>query len=148
MSLPGEVSITAMIRRMSSAVCCPSESAVTALDSRNKHCDASCVFPKVEQWLRGFMDADFVFTDSFHGMVFAIIFHKPFAVVANASRGLSRFESLTSLLGLGDRLVSEKERSRLPEMDRDVDFDRVEERLCGFRTVSEEFLFSALEGEI
>ncbi len=118
------------------------------LDSRNRHCDASCVFPKVEQWLRGFMDADFVFTDSFHGMVFAIIFHKPFAVVANASRGLSRFESLTSLLGLGDRLVSEKERSRLPEMDRDVDFDRVEERLCGFRTVSEEFLFSALEGEI
>ena len=37
-----------------------------------------CVFPPVTDWLRGFMDAEYVVTDSFHGTVFSIIFNKPF----------------------------------------------------------------------
>lgn len=32
-----------------------------------------CVFPPVEEWIRGFIDAEFVITDSFHGTVFSII---------------------------------------------------------------------------
>ena len=31
-------------------------------------------FPAIEKWLKGFYDAKFVLTDSFHGMVFSIIF--------------------------------------------------------------------------
>lgn len=50
--------------------------------------------PSVESWLRGFMDAKFVVTDSFHACVFSIIFGKPFMVVANENRGISRFTSL------------------------------------------------------
>ena len=60
--------------------------------------------PPVEQWLRGFMDAKFVVTDSFHGSVFSILFNKPFIVIGNAERGLSRFTSLLHSFGLGDRL--------------------------------------------
>ena len=61
--------------------------------------------PPMEQWLRGFMDAKFVVTDSFHGCVFSIIFNKPFIVIGNAERGLSRFTSLLYSLGLEDRLI-------------------------------------------
>lgn len=50
--------------------------------------------PPVEQWLRGFMDAEFVVTDSFHACVFAIIFGKPFHVVGNQERGMARIASL------------------------------------------------------
>ncbi len=32
----------------------------------------------VEQWLASFEESDFVVTDSFHGMVFSILFRKPF----------------------------------------------------------------------
>jgi len=64
-----------------------------------------CVFPPVEEWIRGFMDARFVITDSFHGTVFAILFNKPFLSLANKSRGLSRFTSLLKLFHLEDRLV-------------------------------------------
>ena len=35
---------------------------------------------EIEQWMRLMMDADFVYTDSFHGTCFSIIFHKPFIV--------------------------------------------------------------------
>lgn len=64
-----------------------------------------CVFPSVTAWLRAFMDADMVITDSFHGCVFSIIFNKPFWVIGNEGRGMARFESLLSLYDLQDRLI-------------------------------------------
>lgn len=62
--------------------------------------------PPLEQWLRGFYDAEFVVTDSFHACVFSILFDKPFVVVGNADRGMSRFNSLLAMFGLEDRLVT------------------------------------------
>lgn len=59
----------------------------------------------VEQWLRSFDDAEFVFTDSFHGCVFSIIFRKQFLVIGNKERGLSRFLSLVKQFSLEDRLI-------------------------------------------
>lgn len=63
--------------------------------------------PPVEQWLRGFYDAEFVVTDSFHACVFSIIFGKPFVVFGNKQRGNSRFETLLSLFQLENRLISD-----------------------------------------
>ena len=66
-------------------------------------------YPPVSAWLRGFRDAEFVVTDSFHGCVFSIIFNKPFIAIGNAGRGMSRFHSLLKMFGLGNRLVLLKE---------------------------------------
>lgn len=63
----------------------------------------------VEKWLRAFYDAEFVITDSFHACVFSIIFNKPFIVYGNKERGLARFNSLLSIFGLEERIVSTKE---------------------------------------
>ena len=79
--------------------------------------------PPVERWLRGFMDAEFVVTDSFHACVFSILFHKPFVVIGNRKRGYSRFESLSRLFGLENRLienVSQFEPSLLKPLSDDV----------------------------
>ena len=62
--------------------------------------------PSVEQWLRGFYDAEFVITDSFHACVFSILFNKPFIAVGNKDRGMSRFTSLLSMFGLEKRLLT------------------------------------------
>lgn len=59
----------------------------------------------VELWLNGFREAKYVITDSFHACVFSIIFNKPFAVLPNNFRGLSRFETLLKTFGLDDRVV-------------------------------------------
>jgi hypothetical protein len=63
------------------------------------------VVPALEQWLAGFADADFVVTDSFHGCVLSILFHKRFIAVGNTGRGLARLQSLTEMFGLDQRLV-------------------------------------------
>ena len=62
--------------------------------------------PPVEAWLRGFYDAKFVVTDSFHACVFSILFEKPFIVYGNKDRGMARFHSLLSIYGLENRLVT------------------------------------------
>ncbi len=61
--------------------------------------------PPVEQWLRDFQESEFVVTDSFHACVFAIIFRKPFVVLGNKIRGVSRYESLFDMLSLRHHLL-------------------------------------------
>ena len=67
----------------------------------DKHADISeRVQPPLEQWLRNFRDAAFVVTDSFHACVFSIIFRKPFVVIGNKKRGMSRYDSLFKMLSM------------------------------------------------
>lgn len=51
----------------------------------------------VEQWLRSFWDSEYVITDSYHGVVFSIIFNKPYLLIRNEVRGNARFDSILKL---------------------------------------------------
>ena len=63
----------------------------------------------MEQWLRSFMDAEFVITDSFHGLVMSIVFNKPFYLFYNKERGNARFDSIMQILEVDpDNLNYEK----------------------------------------
>lgn len=66
--------------------------------------DGNISLPSIEDWLGLIKNAHYTVTDSFHGMVFSIIFHVPFVVVVNKQRGADRFESLLDRLNLKDRL--------------------------------------------
>ena len=71
-------------------------------------------------WLRGFYDAKFVFTDSFHACAFSINFNKPFLVYGNKERGMSRFVSLLSEFDLDDQLIDcyyETKNKKVKEID-------------------------------
>ena len=65
------------------------------------------VQPPLESWLRGFMDAECIVTDSFHACVFSIIFRKPFIVIGNKDRGLTRVNSLLKIFNLEENLIIE-----------------------------------------
>jgi len=98
--------------------------------------------PPVERWLRGFIDAEFVVTDSFHACIFSILFNKPFVVIGNKKRGYSRFESLLKLFGLEKRLienVTQFDSSMLNPISGDV-----YRKLDIYRNNSTEFLKEAL----
>jgi hypothetical protein len=79
--------------------------------------------PPMENWLRGFYDAEFVITDSFHACVFSIIFNKPFVVYGNKARGYARFQSLLSMFGLEDRIIYEF--SDYKKLSKSIDWDVV-----------------------
>lgn len=105
---------------------------------------ANCIYPPVESWIQGFMNAKFVVTDSFHGTVFSIIFHKPFIAIANKNRGTDRFVSLLTMLGLKDRLV-ESERDLDSVIYQAIDYNLVDEKLEKMKCFSLKFLKDNLQ---
>lgn len=100
----------------------------------------------VEEWLSYIENASFVLTDSFHGMVFSILFKKQFVVIGNHERGLSRFTSFLSSLDLEDRLLLSDKPSDLEAIiDSIIDYKTVTAKIEKLQEVSKQFLTDALE---
>ena len=70
------------------------------------------------------MDAKMVFTDSFHGCVFSIIFNKPFWVIGNDYRGNARFDSLLKLFNLENRRIRISEICNI-DLTEPIDWEQV-----------------------
>lgn len=93
-------------------------------------------------------NAEAVFTDSFHGTVFSIIFNKNFVVYERDKKGHSasknsRIYDLLSSLSLNNRLYSG---GALEEyFEKDIDYKDVEDKLQVLRKSSIEFLGNALK---
>lgn len=102
-----------------------------------------CVFPRVTTWLRAFMDAEMTIVDSFHGMVFSVIFNKPFWVIGNTARGMSRFTSLLNVFHLEDRLLDIDHLEQV-DISKPVDWDRVNAILEEKREGSKSLLLNEL----
>lgn len=115
----------------------PYASIKTALKDRPK---------PVEQWLRSFEEACFVVTDSFHGTVFSILHHRPFVVLANKGRGVSRIETLLSTFGLTERYIT-KDNQMLDAnwLLHGIDWGYVDNRLLKKRNEAKQFLINALD---
>lgn len=120
---------------------------VKQLNSIYKHKRTSNLMSKgsmlsVEDWVASFEAANFVITDSFHGMVFSIIFNKDFLVIINKDRGADRFYSLCKILGLESRLVTPESE----DLDRiePIDYSKVNETLNQLRVKSKQFLINSI----
>ena len=96
--------------------------------------------PKIEKWLQSFGSANFVVTDSFHGCVFSIIFNVPFIVIANPKRGVARFESILSSLGLIDRMVFPGDEIDFVKLCEPINWDEVNTKLEELKKYSFSFL--------
>lgn len=105
-------------------------------------------FYTLAEWVQAFKNAKYVVTDSFHGMVFAIIFNKNFVAIGNKSRGLSRFVSLLNVLGLKERFIYPEEAKDLVKADilsKDINYDEVNDIIQIWRKKSLDFLINSLK---
>lgn len=80
--------------------------------------------------------ADFIFTSSYHGMIFSLIFHKQF--FASFSENSDRAESLLTSLDLKDHLIPHK--SDIPTHIRKIDYTSIDLKINSLRSLSEKFL--------
>lgn len=103
----------------------------------------------VEDWIIGVKSSKFVLTNSFHGMVFSIIFHVPFAVVLSTGSAKSmndRFITLLSFLSLEDRMILDTEQNKIEELiNRNIDWDYVEVKINELRIKSTLFFNSYIK---
>jgi len=90
-------------------------------------------------------NANFVFTDSFHGVCFSILLNKPFISNPNPKRGHARFESLLPQLGLMNRFlhsISDFDDSLLES----IDYTKINAQIKEQSAISLQWLKSALGG--
>lgn len=78
-------------------------------------------------------DAKVVFTDTFHGAIFSVIFEKKFAVV---SKGTRKLAYLLKNLGLKQQKVSDEADSLFTVLEKDIDYASCNERLAKLREQS------------
>lgn len=110
------------------------------LNHQTQDCIEDCVFPRVTQWLRGYMDANFLVTDSFHGCAFAILFNIPFLAVGNQQRGMARFDSLLRQFNLTDRLIFSPKDITYDVIQSDINWKKVNKIRAKLKADSLEFL--------
>lgn len=98
----------------------------------------------VSTWLQKISSANFVLTDSFHGMVFSLIFKKQFVVINSNPKAITRMESLLSKLNLKHRIVQDIEESYKIIDDDFIDYKIVDQTLNKLKQKSQEKLTEIL----
>ncbi len=105
-------------------------------------------FPSIIDWLKYVDDADFIVTNSFHGMVFSIIFEKPFIVASRVGKYSyinDRIDTFLKKIGLEKCKVSNAKDfrdivSNFNEVQ--IDWNLVKQNLNAFRKAGFDFLSS------
>lgn len=109
---------------------------------------AEYIYPTIGEWLGHIASCTYLLTSSFHGVVFAIIFHRPFIACLRPETtfaGNGRITTLLENLGL-DHLIAPIDKSIDPDsiLSMPIDWDEVDRRLEAMRNSSIDFLRNAL----
>lgn len=101
--------------------------------------NVSHVGPAEFIWL--FANAKYIITNSFHGVVFSIIFEKEFWCIPHSTRG-SRMIDLMNLLGLSDRIIQPGEELNI---SKNICYEVVNELLESEKEFSIKYLKDSIE---
>jgi len=97
-----------------------------------------------KEFVELFCNAEFVVTDSFHGVCFAVNFSKPFVAVSAGKRA-NRISSLLSVLNLNETLVSSE--AEFSKTTLKFDFNLISEKLNNEREKSKKILLDSLSSK-
>ena len=100
-----------------------------------------------DQWVELIRDAEYICTDSYHGMVFSIIFKKQFLVMKRFRDGSkvsanTRIYEVLNKLGLMDRLWNGGD--IYSQMRHKIDYDLVDRKLESYRDLSYNYIKNIL----
>jgi len=95
----------------------------------------------VENWIALFRDASYVITDSYHGTIFSVIFHKDFISLANPLRGTERFKSLSEMFSLDSNILMQIPDSFMPAK---IEWNMIDEEIQRRQKEAMDFLKESL----
>ncbi len=105
-----------------------------------------CYPPAVKGWIEQIGGADIVVTDSFHGLVFSLLYHRQFAVIPINNGLSSRLLDLIKLVGLENRIFTSKDEliNNIEVLKEHIDYDKVDAILAKYRQQSIDYLIKSL----
>lgn len=99
--------------------------------------------PSPENWIKAIKCADFVFTDSFHGTVFSLIFNTPFLSLVNSKRGSARFLNLQELFDIHHLFIDQfDDISQFTQIPTSIDWENINSRIHDMVNTSFSYLRS------
>ena len=108
------------------------------------------VIPTPDDWIRLIRDSRFVVTNSFHGTVFSLLYHRPFVSLGwKRQEKNTRMRELLTRIGLADRLVDTDsiDDERIAKLaEGNIDWGYIDKELTSWRDSSIAYLANALEG--
>lgn len=96
-----------------------------------------------EEFVSYIANAQYVVTDSFHGTVFSLLFHKNMITIPHKTRG-GRTRNLMSIAGLNDRLMDTFDRDVI---ERVICWEKVDEKLAVEREKARHFIERVISNE-
>ncbi|MBQ9517723.1 MAG: polysaccharide pyruvyl transferase family protein [Eubacterium sp.] len=96
------------------------------------------------EWAELFKHAEYVYTGTFHGVVFSILSRKNFKVYASIKSRIKKIGALLEQFGIGDRTLTEE---TLLDKGENIDYDKVYEYIEKLRDSSSDYLYRAVSGE-
>ena len=104
--------------------------------------------PSTEEFLYYVKNCSYMVTDSHHGACMGIIYERPYVAITNASRGVTRFETVARAFGLEDRvLYSPSEAIGNSQIHKPIDYESVNERIKREACRAKSWLDNAFEKE-
>lgn len=101
----------------------------------------------IEEWLSSIYHAECVITNSFHCVVFCLLFHKPFRVVLDSLENVGmndRFYSLLSRCNLTNRMQT-FESMNLRDEALNINWSRTDELISEFSNIGKDFILTNLK---
>lgn len=94
-------------------------------------------------WIQNFYDSETIITDSYHGMLFSIIFKKNFYIFLNKKRGADRFISLLHDLKLKNRIIDLNNYNKV--IDEKIDWHNVDQELKKLKILSFNYINNIIQ---
>lgn len=88
-----------------------------------------------EDWLKAFLNAEIIFTDSYHGVLFSMMFHKRFWT----NNRCNRIESILNIAGLRNRFIDYGVNGA------EIDYSVADRRIDAFRNESRKYLSEMID---
>ncbi len=122
----------------------------------NMNCEIVNIFQKerqlsIPEWLYYISNSQLNIVDSFHGLIFSIIFHKNFVCISNEEGGNERFFSILEICGLKDKLIYCNELNEMvlkQKAELPIKWDYVEVALNKEREKSRAYIEKALSNNV
>lgn len=118
---------------------------VRSIGSLRREAGVICRYPEgIEGWMRAIASSRYILTDSFHGLVISLLYHRQFVILPGMSGRVTRLRSLLQLVGLEDRIMStdDSAESILAKLQQPIDYEHLDAVLANERKKSWEYLKS------
>ena len=95
------------------------------------------------EWAELFRRAEYVYTGTFHGVIFSIINRRQFRVYASIESRVKKISAILDQFGIGNRDILNENIGQ-----ESIDYDKVYSNIDKLRDESEDYLYRAIIGEV